>query len=94
MSDDYIECPQVSGKTIKALRIYRDTGDGTEVLIDLTDGTSFTFPYPSSPLSKPQSFGPASVNPRSCTVTIWSRCHRNVPLFFRQMANFRINGDS
>jgi transposase len=43
MSDDYIECPQVSGKTIKALRIYKDTGDGTEVLIDLTDGTSFTF---------------------------------------------------
>jgi hypothetical protein len=43
MSDDYIECPQVSGKTIKTLRIYKDTGDGTEVLIDLTDGTSFTF---------------------------------------------------
>ena len=43
MSDDYIECPQVSGKTIKVLRIYKDTGDGTEVLIDLTDGTSFTF---------------------------------------------------
>ena len=42
MSDDYIECPQVSGKTIKVLRIYKDTGDGTEVLIDLTDGTSFT----------------------------------------------------
>ena len=43
MSDDYIECPQVSEKTIKVLRIYKDTGDGTEVLIDLTDGTSFTF---------------------------------------------------
>jgi hypothetical protein len=43
MSDDYIECPQISGKTIKALRIYKDTGDGTEVLIDLTDGTSFSF---------------------------------------------------
>jgi len=43
MSDHYIECPQVSGKTIKALRIYKDTGDGTEVMIDLTDGTSFSF---------------------------------------------------
>ena len=43
MSDDYIECPQISRKTIKVLRIYKDTGDGTEVLIDLTDGTSFTF---------------------------------------------------
>jgi hypothetical protein len=43
MSDDDIECPQISGKVIKALRIYKDTGDGTEVLIDLTDGTSLTF---------------------------------------------------
>ncbi len=40
MSDDYIGCPQISGKIIKALRIYKDTGDGTEVLIDLADGTS------------------------------------------------------
>ena len=43
MTDDYIECPQVSGKTIQALRIYKDTGDGTELLIDLTDGTSFSY---------------------------------------------------
>jgi hypothetical protein len=43
MSDDYVECPQLSGKTIQSLRIYKDSGDGTELLIDLTDGTSFTF---------------------------------------------------
>lgn len=43
MRDDYVECPQLSGKTIQSLRIYKDTGDGTELLIDLTDGTSFTF---------------------------------------------------
>jgi hypothetical protein len=43
MTDDHIECPQVSGKTIQTLRIYKDTGDGTELLMDLTDGTSFSF---------------------------------------------------
>ena len=42
MKEDYVECPELSGKTIQTLRIYKDTGDGTEVQIDLTDGTSFS----------------------------------------------------
>jgi len=36
MQDDYVECPELSGKTIQALRIYKDTGDGTDVQIQLT----------------------------------------------------------
>ena len=42
MMADYVECPELSGKTIQTLRIYRNTGDGTEMQIDLTDGTSFS----------------------------------------------------
>lgn len=42
MEQNYVECPELSGKTIQSLRIYRDTGDGTDVQIELTDGTSFT----------------------------------------------------
>ena len=42
MQDDYVECPELSGKTIQTLRIYRDARDGTDVQIDLTDGTSFS----------------------------------------------------
>jgi hypothetical protein len=42
MEHDYVECPELSGKTIQSLRIYKDTGDGTDVQIELTDGTSFT----------------------------------------------------
>jgi hypothetical protein len=42
MQDDYVECPELSGKTIQTLRIHRDTREGTDVQIDLTDGTSFT----------------------------------------------------
>ena len=30
MPEDYIDCPELSGKTIQLLRIHRDTGDGTE----------------------------------------------------------------
>jgi len=41
MTHDYVECAELSGKTIQSLRIYKDTGDGTELQIDLTDGTSF-----------------------------------------------------
>jgi hypothetical protein len=42
MREDYVECADLSGKTIQTLRIYKDTGDGTEIQIELTDGTSFS----------------------------------------------------
>jgi hypothetical protein len=42
MQEGYVECSELSGKTIQAVRIFKDTGDGTDVQIDLTDGTSFT----------------------------------------------------
>ena len=42
MQDNYVECPELAGKTIQMVRIYRDTGDGTSVQIELTDGTNFS----------------------------------------------------
>ncbi len=43
MSENYyLECPELRGKTIKMLRVYHDDVDGTELQIDLTDGTCFT----------------------------------------------------
>jgi len=42
MEHNYVECPKLSGKTIQTLRIYKDIGDGTDLHIELTDGTSFT----------------------------------------------------
>lgn len=42
MSCAYVECQEVIGKTIQALRIYKDTGEGIELQIDFPDGTSFT----------------------------------------------------
>ena len=42
MASAYVECEEVIGKTIQALRIYRDCGDGTELQIDFPDGTTFT----------------------------------------------------
>ena len=41
MREDFIECPEVAGKQIESLRIYKDLGDGTEIQIDFLDGTSF-----------------------------------------------------
>jgi len=41
MGQNFIECPELAGKTIQAVRIYKDTGDGTDVQIELTDGTTF-----------------------------------------------------
>jgi len=42
MQDDQIDCTELSGKTIQTLRIHKDTGDGTNLQIELTDGTSFS----------------------------------------------------
>jgi hypothetical protein len=42
MKEDYVECSELSGKTIQTLRIYKDGSDGTEIQIQLTDGTSFS----------------------------------------------------
>jgi hypothetical protein len=42
MMADFVECPELSGKTIQTLRIYKNAGEGTEIQIDLTDGTSFS----------------------------------------------------
>ncbi len=42
MKQDYVECSELSGKTIQTVRIYKDRNDGTEIQIDLTDGTSFS----------------------------------------------------
>lgn len=50
MSDDYIECSELCDKTIKRVRVYRDEGDGVEMQIDLTDGTSFTCSFCVEPL--------------------------------------------
>ena len=42
MQCDFLECEELSGKTIKCLRIYPDSGDGTELQIEFPDGTTFT----------------------------------------------------
>jgi len=39
---EYVECAEVAGKTIKALKMYEDEVDGCETLIEFTDGTSFS----------------------------------------------------
>lgn len=42
MMEDGLDCLEVSGKTIKSLKLYESDGGGCEVLLDFTDGTSFS----------------------------------------------------
>ena len=42
MIDDYLECPELSGKTIQNLKLYKDSPERCEVLIEFTDGTTFS----------------------------------------------------
>jgi hypothetical protein len=39
--DNPVDCPDLAGKTIHNLTVFRDAVDGTEIQIDFTDGTSF-----------------------------------------------------
>jgi len=52
MKEDCVECPELSGKTIQMLRVYKDTRNGTEIQIDLTDGTSFSCSLSNEPTVK------------------------------------------
>ena len=42
MTDDSFECSELTGKTIKKLTLFKDSGERCEVLIEFTDGTSFS----------------------------------------------------
>jgi hypothetical protein len=37
-----LECPEVFGKTIASLKLYQRDQSAPEILIDFTDGTSFS----------------------------------------------------
>jgi hypothetical protein len=53
MTDEaFVECPELSGKTIQTVRIYNDTGDGSEIQVELTDGTSFSYSISHHPVAK------------------------------------------
>jgi hypothetical protein len=43
MKEDYVDCLELTGKTIQRFRIHKHTGDGPELQIDLTDGTSLSY---------------------------------------------------
>lgn len=49
MTEQFIECADLAGKTIQMIRIYKDAGDGSEIQIELTDGTSFSCTVSQSP---------------------------------------------
>jgi hypothetical protein len=38
----FFECPDLVGKTIRALRVYDNRDQGNEVVIEFTDGTAFS----------------------------------------------------
>ena len=42
MTDDSFECSELTGKTIEKLTLYKDSGERCEVLIEFTDGTTFS----------------------------------------------------
>lgn len=42
MTDEFAEVPEVVGKVVKSIKLYRSDPDSTELLIDFIDGTSFS----------------------------------------------------
>jgi hypothetical protein len=42
MTDDHFEWPELAGKTITTLKLYRESPDRCEVMIEFNDGMSFS----------------------------------------------------
>lgn len=52
MTKEYVDCTEIVGKTVKALKLYVNPVDGYETLIEFTDGTSFSSSVRPSPVVK------------------------------------------
>lgn len=39
---DFIECNEIAGKTVRNLKVYEDPSEDCEVVIEFTDGTTFS----------------------------------------------------
>ena len=50
MNEDFVECKQAVGKTVSSLKLFRDSGDGPELQIEFSDGTSFNCSFNSKPV--------------------------------------------
>ena len=42
MLRDFIECDEIAGKTVRSLKVYEDPSEDCEVVIEFTDGTTFS----------------------------------------------------
>ena len=42
MKEDFVEFPDLAGKTIQSLRLYSDARQETAISIDFADGTTFS----------------------------------------------------
>ena len=45
MSSRVVDCPEAAGKTVKSLKLYSDESKIEEIILEFTDGTSFTASY-------------------------------------------------
>jgi hypothetical protein len=52
MQDDYIECAELSGKTIRTFKIHKTAAEGTDIEIELSDGTRFSCSVTNQPTLK------------------------------------------
>ena len=39
---DFVECTEIVGKTVSSLKVYDDPSEDCEVVIEFTDGTTFS----------------------------------------------------
>lgn len=43
MSVTFVDCPEIIGKTVKCVRLYPESVDGVEAIIEFTDGTNLSW---------------------------------------------------
>ena len=63
VADGFFECPELAGKTIYAVRVYENSDQGNEVVIDFTDGTAFSCSLETKCAISAVHFRPSDGNP-------------------------------
>jgi len=52
MPSQNVDCPEVVGKTVKSLKLYSTDKSDAEIMIEFTDGTTFSSSYESRSVLK------------------------------------------
>ena len=84
LSRAFIECDEIAGKTVRSLKVYEDPSEDCEVVIEFTDGTTFSCSMEQKSSMKSVLFAAESALRRFCETTTRSLLFLHGITYFRK----------